>query len=107
MSDDKKKGLKETTIIGFVEEIELEDGNPGLQISDGDHEYAVVMDRNGKKLLDFIDEEISATGTVKKTRGQREIQISQFRLMDDDYDDENDGGAFQDSDSDDDDDLFK
>ena len=100
MSKKEKGGTKETMIVGFVEEVELEDGDSGLQIDDGDDRYLVVMDKNGKKLSNYIDEEVEITGFVNRAGGHREIKVSHFRLSDDFDDDEDDDR------SDDDDDFF-
>lgn len=99
MLKENTAATKEATIIGFVEEIELENGESGIQIDGDDYQYQVVMDKQGKKLLDYVDEEIEAIGTVSKTKGVRQIKVSRFTLLDsyedddedyDDYDDDDD-----------------
>jgi hypothetical protein len=77
----KKGAQKESKIIGFVEEIELEDGDAGLQIVGEEHTYRVDMDAEGRKLLDCVDEEVEASGLVTKLQGEREIKITRFRLV--------------------------
>jgi len=99
----KASNPKEMTISGYVEEVELEEGDTGIMISDGDEEYIVVMDRQGKKLMEHLDEEVEATGMVTRRQGVREIKVSQFRLLDEYVDDDEDD-FFEDDD--DDDDLF-
>ena len=83
----KKGSLKESKIVGYVEEIELEDGDTGLQIVGDEHTYHVDMDAEGRKLLDYVDEEIEATGIVTKLQDAREIKITRFRPIEG-YDDE-------------------
>jgi hypothetical protein len=83
----KKGELKVSKIVGYVEEIEQEDGDTGLQIVGDEHTYQVDMDAEGRKLLDYVDEEIEATGIVTKLQGVREIKISRFRLIEG-YDDD-------------------
>ena len=83
----KKGAPKESKIIGYVEEIELEDGDTGLQILGEEHVYLVDMDAQGRRLLDYVDEEIEASGIVTKVQGVREIKITRFRLVEG-YDDE-------------------
>jgi len=87
MAREKKGSPKETTIVGFIEEIELEDDETGLQIVDEEHAYRVEMDRQGRKLLDYVEEEVEATGFVTKGSDAREIKITRFRLVEG-YDDE-------------------
>ena len=74
---------KETVITGLVEEITLENGKPGLQLDDGDDIYLVMMDREGKKLLDCIDEEVEVRGVVSGQDDQHQIKIRHFRLIND------------------------
>lgn len=83
---------KETSISGWVEEVELEDGNIGILINDGEEDYYVVMDKQGKKLLDHVDEEVEVTGLVSKKRGELFIKITYLRLFDDDDEDYDDDG---------------
>ncbi len=84
----KKKTNREVTITGFIEEIELEDGETGLQLDDGDQVYLVTMDKIGRKLQHHIDEEVDVTGLITQTSGDREIKVNRFRLTDDYYDDD-------------------
>lgn len=86
----KKEKTKEVTITGFIEEIELEDGEMGLQIDDGDDVYLVIMDKIGRKLERHIDEEVDVTGLMTNTADYREIEVKMFRLTDDYYDDDDD-----------------
>ena len=104
MTKSPKTGLKEVTITGFVTEIELEDGDEGVQIESDDFEYQVVMDKKGKMLLDYLDEEVEVTGVVSKTKGVRSITVSKFNALDD-YDDEDDDDDDYDDDEDYDDDA--
>lgn len=77
---------KEASISGWVEEVELEDGNTGVLINDGEEDYYVVMDKQGKKLLDHVDEEVEVTGQISKKSGELSIKITHFELFDDDED---------------------
>jgi hypothetical protein len=86
----KKETTKEITITGYIEEIELEDGEMGLQIDDGDDAYLVVMDTIGSKLQDHIDEEVDVTGFRTSTAGKREIKVKKFRPAEDYYYDDDD-----------------
>jgi hypothetical protein len=78
--------IKEATINGYVEEIELEDGNTGLLINDGDDDFYVVMDKVGKRLLDHVDEEVEVMGQVSKKKGELVIKVTHFNLLDEDQD---------------------
>jgi hypothetical protein len=101
MAKGTEEKTKEVTISGWIEEIELEDGNTGVFINDGDEEYYVVMDKQGKRLLDYVDEEVSATGLLSKKHGELSIKITHFELVDDDsededYNDDDDDGHWDD-----------
>ncbi|WP_319524515.1 hypothetical protein [uncultured Desulfosarcina sp.] len=98
MAGKMKKGKPtEVAITGFVEEIELDDGEMGLQIDDGERVYQIVMDKIGSKLERYIDEEVDVTGLATHTDKGRELKVNTFRLTegvyydDDEYDEENDG----------------
>ena len=100
-----EKGAREVTITGFIEEIEIEDGEMGLQVDDGDHTYLVVMDKVGSKLQRYVDEEVDLTGLVTKTGNQREFKVVSFRLAED-YSDEDDASYDDDGYLDDGDDFL-
>ena len=73
---------KEITLIGIVEEIEIAKGGSGIIIDDGEDEYVVVMDRIGKRLLDHVDEEVEAQGTVTRKDGDLVLKVSCFEPVD-------------------------
>jgi hypothetical protein len=98
----KKTSEKETTVNGFVEETELDNGDTGIQLVGEDYNYQVVMDRQGKKLLNYIDEEVTATGVVGKVKGERHITISHFQVLDDYEDEEEEDDDYYDDDEQDD-----
>jgi hypothetical protein len=81
-----------TTIEGFVEEVGLENGNTGLVIFDGENDYHVVLDKKGKKLENFLEEEVEVSGTLSEKDGEFWLKVIYFQLVDyfdekDDYDD--------------------
>ncbi len=78
---------KETILSGYVEEIDLGKGRSGIIIDDGDDEYVVLMDRIGRRLLDYVDEEVEAYGTVTRKDGDLVLKVSRFEPLDY-YDDE-------------------
>ncbi len=87
---------KEAVLNGYVEEIELDDGRLGLIIDDGDDEYFVVMDRIGRQLLEHVDEEIEAFGTITRKQGDLTFKVSRFQVMD--YFEDDDDYGFSDMD---------
>jgi hypothetical protein len=100
MANKKINESKELTISGVVEELELDD-DIGLQIEHGDRVYRVVMDKQGRKLLDYVDEEVEATGVVTKTKGVTEIHVARFHLLDEAPDEQEDeDGAWSDDEDD-------
>jgi hypothetical protein len=78
----KKSKANEITIYGYLDKIELEDGNLGVLVYDGEDDYYVVMDKFGQQLLDHINEEIEATGTLSKEDGQLVLNVTHFRPVD-------------------------
>jgi hypothetical protein len=101
MAKEKKSAPKEIKIVGIVEELELDEDDIGLRIVSTAHAYRVVMDKQGRKLLDYVDEEVEATGAVTKTKDGTEIKISHFRLVDEEEDEEDEDEAWPDGDDDD------
>jgi aspartyl/asparaginyl-tRNA synthetase len=95
MAKKEEAKAREITINGYVEEVELEDGNSGIMINDGDDDYHLVMDKSGKKLLDHIDEEVEVTGMLSKKHGELMLKVTRFRLVDD-YEDQDEDEEFDD-----------
>lgn len=90
MAKGKNAAPKEAKIVGYLEEVELENGDIGLRIEDDDdHSYLIDMDKQGRTLLDYVDEEVEITGIVTKDRGVHNIKISKFRVLDDIDDEDN------------------
>lgn len=96
MAREKKAGKssipREVTIIGYVDEVESEDGSPAIQITtEEDERYRVHPNPKGEELFDFIDEEVAVSGVVQKDRrGLSVITVKRYEVIDDyeDYDDE-------------------
>jgi hypothetical protein len=88
----KSSAPREATIIGYVDEVEAEDGSPAIQITTEDDErYRVHPDPKGEELFDFLDEEVAVSGVVQKDRkGIPVITVKRYEVIDDydDYDDE-------------------
>jgi hypothetical protein len=97
----KKSNPKEISITGVVEELELDDDDIGLQIVSPARTYRVVMDKQGRKLLDYVDEEVEATGIIAKTEDATEIKIARFHLVDEDEEEEEEEETWSDGDDDD------
>ncbi len=71
------------TIEGFLEEVDLEDGNNGLVIFDGENDYHVVLDKKGRKLENHIEEEVEVSGMLSEKDGELWLKVSYFQLVDD------------------------
>lgn len=82
MAKDKKSAPKEIKITGIVEELDLDEDDIGLQIVEDDRAYQVEMDKQGRKLLDYVDEEVEANGIVTKSAGVSKIKITRFHVVD-------------------------
>jgi hypothetical protein len=97
MAKEKKSAPKEIKITGIVEELDLEEDDIGLQIVNDDRAYRVAMDKQGRKLLDYVEEEVEATGIVTKSAGVSEIKITRFNVVDEyDGDDDEDADDYDD-----------
>jgi hypothetical protein len=80
------------TIVGYVDPIDEDNHDAGIVIStDDDEEFLVHLDRQGRKLLDLIGEEVKVHGTVTHTDdGEDQITITKFEIIDfeEDYEDD-------------------
>ena len=80
------------TIDGYVVTVELEDGDTGFVVDDGEEEYFVVLDKKGNMLSNHVDEEVEVSGTLSRKDGKLWLKVSEFQLIDyyddrDEYDD--------------------
>jgi hypothetical protein len=83
------------TIDGFVEEVDLEDGNIGIVVYDGENDYLVVMDKKGMKLSNHINEEVEVSGTLSEKDGELWLKVTYFQLIED-FEDLNDDFDYED-----------
>lgn len=85
----KKKAVKEVTIVGFVREIRDDDDEVSLEISADDDDYAVEMNKQGKRLLSLVGNDVEVTGAVTQDDdGISRISVSSFEVLETDDDDE-------------------
>ena len=79
------------TLIGVVYEFGNDQDSMGLMIvTEEDEEYLVVLDHEGEKLWDFIDEEVIVTGLISEDeKGSLHISVRHIETVD--YDDDDDG----------------
>lgn len=75
---------RKVTIVGYVDPIDEDDSDAGIVIStDDDEEYLVHLDRQGRRLLDLIGEEVKVHGSVTRTDdGEDKISINKFEVID-------------------------
>lgn len=73
---------KEIALTGYVEEIDMGQGESGIIINDGNDEYVVVMDKMGKKLLEHVDEEVEAYGMVTRKDGDLSLKVTRIEPVD-------------------------
>jgi len=79
------------TFVGYVDEVENDDGTTGVRITTEDAESVQIhLDDKGRELLDRVDEEIIVTGAIQTDRnGDRTLWVKTYELIDDDPDDYN------------------
>jgi vacuolar-type H+-ATPase subunit E/Vma4 len=86
-----RKGFQKedlTTVEGFVEEVDLENGDTGLVIFDGENDYYVVPDKKGRKLENHIEEEVEVSGILSEKDGDLWLKVTFFQLVE--YSDDSD-----------------
>ena len=83
---------RQVTIVGYVDPIDEDDHDAGIVIStEDDEEYLVYLNKQGRKLLDLIGEEVKVHGTVTQTEdGEIQISIAKFEILDFEETDEED-----------------
>ena len=73
---------KETSVKGFLEEFEYDDGMYGLKLTTDDDDYIVDLDKNGKRLRTLWGEEVEARGWVTRDKeGLNHIKVQSFELI--------------------------
>jgi hypothetical protein len=83
------KAAKEVLLTGYIEEYEADESDDGLRIATEDEEYYIKLDRKGKELFDYVDEEVEVKGQVMTDDdGQKWITIKTFDVIDYDNDDD-------------------
>ena len=83
----KKNALsKEMTVTGYVavNERDIDDNVVGISIVTDDEEYFVDLQGVGEELIDLLDCEVEATGTVRKYKdGNKRITIIDYEVISD------------------------
>ena len=74
----------QVTIVGYVDTIDEDDQEAGIIIStDDNEEYLVDLNKQGRKLLDLIGEEVKVHGAVTQTEGgENRISVTKFEVLD-------------------------
>jgi len=89
----KKKRLNdEEIIIGIIKEIEDNDDSDIAILAEGEY-YIVEMNKQGKKLLNEIENKVEATGSIQiDPDGTNRIAVSSFEVFEpeDDFVDSDD-----------------
>ena len=75
---------RQVTIVGYVDPVDGDDHKSGIIISTNDNEeYLVDLNKQGRKLLDLIGEEVKIHGSVTQTEGgENRISITKFEVLD-------------------------
>ncbi|VBB42756.1 conserved hypothetical protein [uncultured Desulfatiglans sp.] len=87
---------RQTTLEGYVAPAKWnEDGQvTAVIIQTGEEEYLVDMDTLGEELLDYLHEDVEVTGVVTlDAKGVFHLRVSNYALLDDLFDDEDEEDA--------------
>jgi hypothetical protein len=71
------------TVDGYVEKVELENGRIGVVLYDGEKDYYIAMDENGKELRRYVNEQVEVTGAMSEQNGEFWINVTNFHLIED------------------------
>ena len=78
----KTNGKNESTIVGYVDLIDATDGESGVVISTDKDQYIVEMNKQGRRLLNWVDEEVQATGSIMEDdEGNKHISIRSVGII--------------------------
>ena len=83
----KNTRSKEMTITGYVagNDWDIDDNVAGISIITDDDEYIVDLKGMGEELIDLLDEEVEATGVVRKYKdGSQRITIIDYEVLSED-----------------------
>ena len=75
---------RQVTIVGYVDPVDGDDHKSGIIISTNDNEeYLVDLNKQGRKLLGLIGEEVKVHGAVTQTEdGENRISVTKFEVLD-------------------------
>jgi len=75
---------RQVTIVGYVAPIDEDDHDAGIIIlTDDNEEYLVDLNKQGRKLLDLIGEEVKVHGAVTQTEGgENRISVTKVEAID-------------------------
>jgi len=96
----KGKDIETVTISGYIDEYEIDEDTYGLIITTNNtDEYIVTLDRVGKELFEYVDEELEVTGEVSINKeGEQVIKVKNYVVPEYDYDYDDDDDDQWDSD---------
>lgn len=95
------KAAKDVVLTGYIEEYEADDSDDGLRLATEEDEYCIKLDRKGKELFDYVDEEIEVKGQVETDDdGLKWITIKSFDVIDYDADEDEENDDRDDFDED-------
>ncbi len=81
----KKKNSNMVTVQGYIDPViwdEEEEISAVDIVADDSRRYRVEHTGSGTQLLEYVDEYVSATGTVSKRQGQLTIDVHRFEITD-------------------------
>jgi len=81
---------KKITLTGYVDPVDEDDQEAGIMITtDEGQEYLVEMNKQAKRLMNLLDQEVKVTGTVSKdAEGVFHISVVAFEVMEYEEDEE-------------------
>jgi len=81
---------KKITLTGYVDPVDEDDQEAGIMITtDEGQEYLVEMNKQAKRLMNLLDQEVKVTGTVSKdAEGGVHISVVAFEVMEYEEDEE-------------------
>ena len=79
----EKNMNKPITIVGYVDAVDEDDKQAGIIITtNDDDEFLVELNKEGKRLMNMIGEQVQVSGLVKKIKsGEDRITVSKFEVL--------------------------
>ena len=71
------------TLVGYIDPVKQTNNEAGIILTTNNAEtFIVELNKEGRRLMNLIDEKVQVTGTVTKTKGgKKQISVTTFNVI--------------------------